>query len=210
MVLRCLFLWLFLLAGVWASPVAAHKDHEKQKAEQLAAQNHPQPVNHKMTPAVHEAVKDDLARLENESARPWHVRLLDWAGRIHPFAVHFPLALFPVAWIALMLGRRRGETEALLRSIIMVAGASAAIAAAVGWINGGFSMVDADPILLWHRWVGTGLGLAGVAIAVWSWRYRSAAHSRTMVWLLGTLTALLLVQGWLGGALIHGIDHMNW
>lgn len=210
MVLRWFFLALLLLAGAWGSPLAAHKDHEKKKAEQLAAQQQSQPVSHKMTPAVHEAVKDDLARLESDAARPWHVRLVDWTGRVHPFAVHFPLALFPLAWIALMLGRRRGDAEPLLRSMIIVAGGLAAIAAAVGWLNGGFSLVDADPLLLWHRWVGTGLGVAGAAIALWSWRHRSAAHSRAMVWLLGTFTALLLVQGWLGGALIHGIDHMNW
>lgn len=210
MVLRSLFLILLLLGGAWGSPLAAHKDHDRKKAEQIASANQSQQVSHTMTPAVHEAVKDDLARLEAKAARPWSVRLLDWTGRIHPFAVHFPLALFPLSWIALVLGRRRGNAEPLLRSLIIVAGASSALAAALGWLNGGFSLVDADPILLWHRWVGTALGFAGIAIAGWSWRHEAAAHSRVMVWLLGTLTVLLLLQGWLGGALIHGIDHLNW
>ena len=42
-----------------------------------------------------------------------------------------------------------------------------------------------------------------------SWRYASAAHSGKMVWLLA-VTAMLLVQGWLGGAMVNGADHLNW
>ncbi|HEX8215208.1 MAG TPA: hypothetical protein VF582_07035 [Allosphingosinicella sp.] len=114
-----------------------------------------------MSPQVHEAVKDDLERLETERSKPWAVRMADWIGRLHPFAVHFPLALFPISWVALVLGRRRVDAEPLLRSLIIVAGASAAVASALGWINGGFALAGADPLLLWHRWVGTGLAVAG-------------------------------------------------
>ena len=27
---------------------------------------------------------------------------------------------------------------------------------------------------------------------------------------LSILTAAILVQGWFGGALVHGVDHLNW
>ena len=205
------------MASSWSGLAAAHKEHAKKQAEQAERQKQAErqelgqrTIAHPMSPQVHEAVKDDLERLEAESSRPWTARLLDWVGRLHPFAVHFPLALFPISWVALMLGRRRGDAEPLIRSLIIVAGAAGALAAGLGWINGGFSLVDADPLLLWHRWVGTGLGLAGAAVAFWAWRHRSAAHSRAMVWVLGLVTAALLVQGWLGGALVHGADHLNW
>jgi hypothetical protein len=33
---------------------------------------------------------------------------------------------------------------------------------------------------------------------------------RPMVAALGLVTLALLVQGWLGGAMVHGIRHMNW
>ena len=27
---------------------------------------------------------------------------------------------------------------------------------------------------------------------------------------LAVITAAIVVQGWFGGALVHGMDHMNW
>ncbi len=213
-----LILALLLAASAFA-PAAAHKDHQKKIAEAAAAAKAKEEaarppadaaVAHPMSPAVHEAVKEDIAKLEAEAALPVHRRLLDWLGRIHPFAVHFPLALFPVSWLALILARRRGGEIDVIRALIIVAGASAAGAALLGWFNAGPQMVDKDPLLLWHRWLGTAIALVGGGLAVWAWRRPSAANGRAMVLLLGTLSLALLVQGWFGGALIHGIDHLNW
>ncbi len=212
-----LILALLLAASAFA-PAAAHKDHQKKMAEAAAAAKAEEAaqlranaaVAHPMSPVVHEAVKEDLAALEAEAARPWHARLIDWLGRTHPFLVHFPLALFPVACVALIFARRRGDAVDLIRSLIVVGGAAAAAAALLGWFNAGFELTDKDPLLGWHRWIGTVLGLAGAAIAAWAWRRPSSANSRAMVVLLAVVTVALLIQGWLGGALIHGIDHLNW
>ncbi len=213
------FLLLLLLAASAFAPAAAHKDHQKKMAEAAAAAKAEEEaarppadaaVAHPMSPAVHEAIKEDVAKLEAEAALPVHQRLLDWLGRTHPFAVHFPLALFPVSWLALILARRRGGATDVIRALIIVAGASAAGAALLGWFNAGLVMVDKDPLLLWHRWLGTVIALVGSVLAVWAWRRPSAANGRAMVLLLGTLSLALLVQGWFGGALIHGIDHLNW
>jgi len=203
--------WALLLSlALAAAPAAAHKDHARKVAAEKARRADAQPaVPHPMSPAVHEAVKEDIARLEKEAAKPWPARLLDWAGRIHPFAVHFPLALFPVAWVALLLVRRReGTPDDTLRAIIVVAGAAGAGAALLGWINGGWTLSDADPLLRAHRWLGTALGLAGAALAAWAWRSTRSVGSRGMAVALGAITLALLIQGWLGGALIHGIDHL--
>ena len=203
----------FLLFAGLGTPTAAlaHKEHRE---ENVAATAVPSPsigvVLHPMSEAVHEGTREELAALEAEAARSWHERLLDWLGRVHPFAVHFPLALFPVAWIALILARRRGDAPDLIRSLIVVAGASASLAAVLGWLDGGFLLADRDPILRFHRWTGTALGLAGLAVASWAWRSPSAVESRAMTSTLGAITLALLVQGWLGGALIHGVDHLNW
>ena len=134
---------------------------------------------------------------------------MSWIGRTHPFAVHFPIALFPVAWVALFLARRRGEAVELIRALVVVAGAASVIAAVLGWFTGGFVLVDTDAIQLWHRWLGTGLGMIGGGVALWALRRRDAVHGRGMVAALGAITLLLLVQGWLGAALVHGMGHMN-
>lgn len=205
-----------LLVGSLSLPAAAHKDHQKKMAEAAAkaAQESKSPteavVLHPMSPAVHEAVKEEVAALESEASLPVHLRLIDWIGRIHPFSVHFPLALFPVAWVALIMARRRsGETD-LIRALIVVAGVAAAGAALLGWMNAGFALADKDPLLAWHRWIGTALGVIGAAVALWAWRSPASATGRGMSVALGGITLLLLVQGWIGGALIHGIDHLNW
>ena len=214
MVLIRLLLALLLIGSALA-PAAAHKDHQKKMAEAAAKKAAEEAGAQKvvvqpMSPVVHEAVKDDVAELEAEAAKPVPARLLDWLGRVHPFLVHFPLALFPVALVALMLARRRGGAVDTIRALIIVGGAAAAGATLLGWFNAGFALSDKDPLLLWHRWLGTVLGLIGAAVAVWAWRRASAVDSRFMVGLLGGVTVALLVQGWLGGALIHGIDHLNW
>ncbi len=202
---------LLLTLLVWqASPAAAHKDHPKKMAAERATAS-TRPVSHPMSPIVHEAVTKDLARLEAEAAKPPLQRLLDWVGRLHPFAVHFPLALFPVAWVAVVLARRRNAApDDTVRALVIVAGSAGAGAALLGWINAGWSASDADPILRAHRWLGTGLGAAGAGLAIWSWRKTGAIAGRNMTWALGFSTLALLVQGWLGGALIHGVDHLNW
>lgn len=213
MVLIRLLLALMLAMSAFA-PAAAHKDHQKKMAEaaaqQAAAAKAPAPVLHPMSPAVHEAVKEDIAKLEKEAAKPVHLRLVDWLGRVHPFLVHFPLALFPVALAALIMARRRGSQLDVIRALIVVGGAASAGAALLGWFNAGFALGDTDPLLAWHRWLGTALGLVGAGLAIWVWRSVDAIQGRFIAWSLGAVTIALLAQGWIGGALIHGIDHLNW
>jgi uncharacterized membrane protein len=179
-------------------------------AQKAAAEKAATPVLHPMSPAVHEAVKDDIAALETEAEKPVHLRLLDWLGRTHPFLVHFPLALFPVALVALLMARRRGHALDTIRALIVVGGAAGALAALLGWFNAGFQLSDKDPLLAWHRWLGTALALGGAGLALWVWRSDAAVRGRLILWSLGGVTLALLVQGWIGGALIHGIDHLNW
>jgi uncharacterized membrane protein len=214
MVLIRLLLALVLMCGAVA-PAAAHKDHQNKMAEaaaarEAAAAENERPVLHPMSPAVHEAVKDDIQELEAEAAKPIPLRLIDWLGRVHPFLVHFPLALFPVALAALIMARRRGSSLDVIRALIVVGGAAAAGATLLGWFNAGFQLGDKDLLLAWHRWLGTALGLAGAGVALWVWRSVAAVNGRAIGWILGTITIALLVQGWIGGALIHGIDHLNW
>lgn len=213
------FLALLPAAAIGLSgPAWAHKDHdEKAKAAaaaQAAATVPPEMAGQPASlagsrQAMTEHMEDMARAAEDATPKSWPARILDWIGRVHPFAVHFPLALFPVAWLALLLARRRGDAVDVIRALILVAGASAAVAGILGWLDAGFALAEDDWLLRAHRWMGTGLGVTGAAIAAWAWRRSSSVNSKTMVWLLGLVTLALLAQGWFGGALVHGVDHMN-
>ena len=149
-----------------------------------------------------------MEEMEAQAPKTFLGRLTDWFGRMHPFAVHFPIALFPVAFIALVLARRRGETVELIRALIVVAGAASVLAGILGWLNGGLTVTDTDPVLQWHRWLGTVVALLCGAAAWWAWRRREAANGRAMVYLLGLIVSLLLVQGFLGASVTHGMEHL--
>ena len=198
------------VAALSSTPGIAHKDHNKQAAAQAQAEKAPAAAPRVATPgAMHEMMEEHAAAMEEEAPKTFSERLMSWIGRTHPFAVHFPIALYPVALVALLLARRRGETVELIRALIIVAGAASIVAAVLGWFTGGFVLVDADAVQLWHRWIGTGLAVAGGAVAVWALRRRSSVDSLGMVAALVAITLLLLVQGWLGAALVHGMDHMS-
>jgi heme A synthase len=145
-------------------------------------------------------------QLAAEAPKSFGQRIMSWVGRTHPFAVRFTIALYPVA---LMLARRRGETVELIRSLIAVAGGASVIAGALGWLTGGFALSQDDALHFWHRWLGTGLALAGGMISIWAHRRRESVFSSGMTMVLGAITLILLVQGWLGAALGHGTDHTD-
>lgn len=204
-------LTMLLLAAAVAltsPPAVAHQDHKERAAAEAAKAKVEQPQAH--TPgAMHEMMEEHAEAMKEQAPNTFSQRLVSWIGRTHPFAVHFPIALFPVALVALILARRRGETVELIRALIVVAGASSVIAGMLGWFTGGFVLVDTDWVHLWHRWIGTALALIGGSVAVWALMHRTSFHSSKMVFSLAGITVLLLVQGWLGAALVHGVDHMT-
>ena len=191
-----------------ATGAGAHAEHKNQaEAAQQAKVEDPGDAAAAARSGA-DSAPATLAEAEAEARLPFPARALDFAGRFHPFAVHFPIALFPVAWIALLFARRRGESVALIRALIVVAGLGSAGAALIGWPNS--AGADAETIFTLHRWLGTALGVAGLAVAVIALRSPAAAAGRPMAWMLGLSTIAILVQGWLGAALVHGAGHLSW
>lgn len=136
-------------------------------------------------------------------------RAIAWLGHMHPVAVHFPVALFPIAWLGLIVARRRGYQLELVRGLIVIAGLAALLAATLGWLDAGAALADRDPVLTAHRWTGTSLALIGAALAWWAWRRPLALSGRGMTWALGLTTLLVFAQGGLGAVLTHGIEHLQ-
>jgi hypothetical protein len=207
MVLIRSILVLFLILSTTGlsspAPAPAHEKHRKEKAPP------PPPTQARVPPsAMQERMEEHLEEIKAQEPKTMPERLISWFGRMHPFAVHFPIALFPVAQVALILARKRGETVELIRSLIVVAGAGAVIAAALGWLNGGLTLNDTDTVLMLHRWLGTGLGLVGGVVAWWALHRRASVNSGRMVAVLSLIVVLLLVQGFLGASVTHGWEHM--
>ena len=197
---------LAVVAGLSDSPLRAHENHMAARATVAEQANEAAATQG----AVDAPPGTDGAEAgADERRESLASRAIRWLGKIHPFAVHFPIALFPVSLVALILARRRGETSDLIRALIIVAGVSIVIAALLGWQAAGYTLADRDPVQTWHRWIGTGLAVAGAGLALAAWRRRQFAHAATMVAALALVTLMLLVQGWLGAIIVHGIEHMR-
>ena len=191
-----------------AQPALAHEHNEQQEAaEQQAQADHHDGAAQNMA-SMEEMGGHHHGGMEEQRPTTFSGRLMRWLGNMHPFAVHFPIALIPASFIALVLARRRGHAVDVIRAVIILAGIAAVGAATLGWLNAGFSLTDEDPVQTWHRWLGPTLAVLVGGVAIWAWRHTESVNSRAITWLLGGLTLLLLVQGWLGATLTHGMEHM--
>lgn len=212
MVLKLTRLYAALMIAVLiglSSPTLAHPQQNNTQEAAEKADQHKDAAPRANTPgAMHEMMEEHAEDMEAQRPTTFTGRLMRWLGQMHPFAVHFPIALFPVSWLALIIARRRGHAVDLIRAFIIVAGVAAVGAATLGWLSAGLALSDTDSFLTAHRWIGTALAVIGGVLALWAWRRASSVNSRAMVWLLGAVTLVLLVQGWLGAVLVHGMEHM--
>jgi uncharacterized membrane protein len=200
-----------------AAPASAHKDHQaKQEAEQLEAQRaaasgsaQAAPMAHDMGMPGHAAAMAGLAKTD-DPPRSFGTRLLDWLGRFHPMLVHFPIAFIPAALFTAIVGRKRPGFAKPVQFLVVAAGVTAPFAMLSGWLSGGFALGLDDWLHQSHRWLGTGIGIGAFALGVFALRRPERDRGPVMIGGLSILTAAILVQGWFGGALVHGIDHLNW
>jgi uncharacterized membrane protein/mono/diheme cytochrome c family protein len=148
---------------------------------------------------------------------PLWKKTLRWIGRFHPLSTHFPVALMFVAVFAegIAWWTRRETWLQTVRFLVVLAALGAIAAAGLGWINAWFTSYvgQSASILQWHRWLGTATALwAGVCAGV---AMIGDCHegSRQRQQFRGALllgAALVGISGFLGSALIYGIDHYNW
>lgn len=211
---------ILVVALVLASaPASAHDKKKHQQPAPAAACQIAVPCadGHGVPPAAaapatatsHGSMGEMMDDMEDDRASMSTAeRLLDWFGRLHPVIVHFPIAFFPAALFTAIVGRRRPAFGAPVRFLVVAGGIIAPVAALLGWLDA--TGVDPSPLLNVHRWLGTGIGVGAFALAIWAWRRPDQDRSLGMIVALAAITAAIIVQGWYGGALVHGMDHMNW
>jgi uncharacterized membrane protein len=209
-----------LVALAWAAaPAVAHKKHHHEPANAAQAQ----PPSGEATdrqgqqPEASSAMRDHMAAMpgmeedeEDRTKMGTVERALDWLGRLHPVIVHFPIAFLTAGLVTAIVGRRRPAFAKPVQFLVVAGGFLAPVAVVLGWLDGGIALVDTDPLLRVHRWLGTAIGVAALALALWALRRPEHDRSPGMIVGLAIVTAAIVIQGWYGGAMVHGVDHMSW
>lgn len=141
-------------------------------------------------------------------------RLVNWLGRWHPSVVHFPIALFIVVAVlearALLL--RRERVEEATRLMIALSALSALAAIVLGWMAMGWTYGRYDRLHTAHQTLGT--SIAPLALGVW-WAHERWLSARrpgagvVYAVLLAATVAAIGINGFIGGALVRGLDHLN-
>ena len=209
------WLLMVMVLALWGTPALAHENHN-----QLGAGPGQQEVQ-APAPSM-ENMHEDMA-MEHEEAATAHEeaaeqsktfgqRLVSWLGRMHPFSVHFPIAMFfgAVAVELFGLWKRNQDYQRAAFAMLVIGAIGAVVAAALGWFAGGFYWTDRNPILMIHRWLGTALAIFALLLVFLTARaHRSPERPRGVYWaLLGLMTLGIAFQGYLGASFMHGgMDH---
>jgi len=133
--------------------------------------------------------------------------MIEFLGKFHPLLVHLPigflLLLAALEWLVLRPGWKELATA---NRVILLLTIPASLASVIcGWllaVDGGY---DANA-LFWHRWLGTGVAVAVIALWVIRQRGWMTAYRRS---LFATLV-LLTVASHFGGSITHGSDYLAW
>ncbi|MGB8165890.1 MAG: DUF2231 domain-containing protein [Chthoniobacteraceae bacterium] len=154
---------------------------------------------------------------EAKVERPLWQRLVRWLGQFHPVTTHFPVALMMVAVLAEALAwwTRRQSWLETVRFLVIVAALGAVSAGVLGWFNAYFSSYNkaTGALLWWHRWLGTGTSVWVLICAGLLIIHKCEEGSKERQQFRGALllgAALVSISGFLGSALIYGLDHYAW
>jgi hypothetical protein len=131
--------------------------------------------------------------------------MTQFPGRLHPVLVHLPigfLVLLAVLEVLAMFPRLRHVTAAN-RTILVLTLPVALASVGCGWLLSWSGDYDAG-LLVWHKWTGTGVGIAVALLWVLHWR----GCRRTYRVLLFATIVLLAVASHFGGSLTHGRDYL--
>jgi uncharacterized membrane protein len=202
--------FLAMVLAVSITPALAHGDekHGEQETRPVAAAaaSHGEP-GHDMATMAEDAASSGVPA-GHDTGQVRSEGVMGILKSLHPATVHFPIALFLMAALTelLVLARPTPEREGAVRIMLYGAAAGGLLAALFGWIHTGL-WFGGDTAMQVHRWNGMLIAILGVAAA---WAAHRRRESRTALrLLLFPVAALLIVQGFLGGELAHGANHLK-
>ncbi|MEW6073596.1 MAG: DUF2231 domain-containing protein [Planctomycetota bacterium] len=171
-------------------------------------------------PAAEERAPAEEHDHSHPAGEPAHgaIASIAWIGKLHPLAVHFPIALLLLAALAELLAVRSGSERLAFAARFSLWGGAigAVVAAALGWADAlgvadwysGFSA----RLLTIHRWTGTATALVAALTVLAAERALRAGSPRARrLYRAGLLLGALLVavSGHLGASLIFGWDYLT-
>jgi mono/diheme cytochrome c family protein/uncharacterized membrane protein len=176
------------------------------------------PASAPTTEKPEQVEQEEPAPVEPETAdppKPFLEKLTHWLGKFHPPSVHFPIALITAAAVAelLRMATRNPAFDAISRFCICLGALTAVTAGILGWFLGGFRLYDASWVMMTHRWLGTSTVACSGLLLVLSELSRSRDRRKTRICFRATLVLavmLVSVTGFLGGAVVFGLNHYKW
>ena len=202
-------------------PAFAHEAHRADMSDaEMAAMAERQPAHLEdatvhtrdgpagsLTPANHPMPRSAGDASDLQAAAETSVSLPDLLGRLHPFAAHFPMALLLVALLAelALAVRPRLGLETTVRFLVAGGAIGAVTTALFGWFAAGWRLADRSETLALHRWNGT--AIAAVSLIAW-WAAATSKRGALRV-LLALLATAILIQGYLGGEMVFGPNHLG-
>ena len=138
--------------------------------------------------------------------------VLQFLGRLHPLAVHFPIGLLTVALFMELLtigGKRQGLREGI-HWMVYIGGGFAALSTLLGWLlqdNGDYS----GTLVQNHQNLGIATAILAVLTALLLHRTLKGAFPSYLVYRSSLITTvvLLTLTGHLGANLTHGDDYLT-
>ena len=219
MILRAAFAGLILFLTP-ISALLAHEAHRNNEADPIAGADHSEMMDSASsekpgTQTAEHMSGETMADRHSEHAhgnnQTTGFDLQDFLGRLHPAAVHFPIALFLVAALAelMLFFNPAAGIGASVRFLTWAGAAGGVVAAALGWFAGGFRLSDRSEILGLHRWTGTGIALTGIAVAFLSGAAVGTRKRAVFRIFLAAIAVAILFQGYWGAEMSLGPDHMG-
>lgn len=144
--------------------------------------------------------------------RTFFEHLTAWLGSFHAASTHFPVALLIVAVLSEILGLwTRKETWLTCTRFLLVLGAASAVGTAtLGWLN---AYAGVSGVYKFHQWLGTGTAVWAVLTAGAAVFFECREGSPERARMRGALfigAVLVAATGFLGGAVVYGLDYHNW